>query len=494
MIEVVSEDEVLDREDDIEYIDDTDVSVTEIFPAFEDYLQPAPFKVARGGRGSAKTRTFCSILLNNVRFFGWRLACFREIMKSLEDSVYQEFIDEIDRLEINHEFKVIKNTITHKYSGGKIKFDGLFRNQQKLKGYAGYDAFWVEEAENVSDESWQFLIPTLRKDDSEIWVSYNPLDPLSATHTMFVTEREQRFPDFIDGKRYCISKEINYVDNPRFPEKLRVDMELMKENDYQLYLHVYMGQPVGNSDLAVINPLWINACVDAHLHPLLKHIDFTEGGRNAGFDVADEGKDKNSFISRKGCLVDIAEEWKDNDPNTAARRVFENSLELGVDLVHFDNIGVGAGAKGAIREEKERVALKPNAHKIRVPLFNGFAANAEVMNPEGYYMPDKLNKDMFRDLKAQAWWLLRDRFKNTYDAMQGKPFDKEKLISISSQCTFYTKLCAELGQPHRDIMNGKVFVESKKDMAKRGVKSPNLADGCVMAFAPESGFKLKNLI
>jgi phage terminase large subunit len=457
----------------------------------KDYLQYAPYKIAYGGRGSAKTRTFVSILLNNVRFYGWRLACFREVMKSLEDSVYQEFIDEMVRTNCSHEFNIVKNTIRHKLTGGKINFDGLFRNQQKLKGYAGYDAFWVEEAENVSDESWQFLIPTLRKDDSELWVSYNPFEILSPTHVMFVTEREKRFPDFDDdGNRYCISKKINYTDNPRFPKKLRMDMELMKENDYELYLHVYEGEPVGNSDLAVIKPMWIAAAIDAHIKLGME----ASGGWMAGFDVADEGKDKNAFVWRHGWVLRGAEEWKDDDPNTAARFVFNNSLQMGMDTVTYDNIGVGAGAKGAIREEAKKVKDKPMGHKVKVPQYRGFTANEAPLNPEASYMPGKTNQDMFRDLKAQAWWLLRDRFKNTYDALAGKPYDKEKLISLDSTIPLVGKLAAELAQPRRDLINGKVFIESKKDMKKRGVNSPNLADACVMAFAPESGFKLKNLI
>lgn len=479
----------------LEPLDPVEAAITEIFPAYQDFLQPARFKVAYGGRGSAKTRTFVSILLNNVQYHGWRLVCFREIMKSLEDSVYQEFIDEIERTGRDEYFKIIKNTIKCPTSGGVIKFDGLFRNTQKLKGYANFDAAWVEEAENVTSDSWKFLIPTLRKELpawAEIWVSYNPDDPLSATHLMFVTERT--YPDYLpDGRRFCIVKKVNYTENPRFPEVLRIDMELMKENDYELYLHVYEGEPVGNSDLAVIKPSWIAACIDAHIK--IKEIDpdfEVTGGWMAGFDVADEGPDKNSFVWRHGMLCCGAEEWKDEDPNTAARQVFLNSLAMGMDTVTYDNIGVGAGAKGAIREEAKKV--RAQSIKTKIPQYRGFTANESPLNPEAFYMPGKKNKDMFVNLKAQAWWIVRDRFKNTYDALQGKPYDKEKLISIDSTIKACSKLCAELAQPRRDLQNGKVIIESKKDMKKRGVKSPNLADGFVMAYAPETGFKLENLI
>ena len=209
----------------------------------------------------------------------------------------------------------------------------------------------------------------------------------------------------------------------------------------------------------------------------------------AGFDVADEGKDKNAFVWRNGFLVKGAEEWKDDDPNTAARFVFMNSLQMGMDTVTYDNIGVGAGAKGAIREEKKKLSIK-----VKAPQYRGFTANESPISPEALYMPGKKNKDMFVNLKAQTWWLVRDRFKNTYDAINGKPYDPEKLVSIDSTIPAVAKLCAELAQPRRDLQNGKVIIESKKDMKKRGVVSPNLADAFVMAFAPETGFKLENLI
>lgn len=495
---------LLDRTKDYEEKSPLEAAITDIFPAHLPLLQPARFKCEYGGRGSAKTRTFVSILLNNVQYYGWRVVCFREVMKSLDDSVYQEFVDEIERTGRGKYFKVIKGEISCPITGGKIKFDGLFRNQQKLKGYAGFDAAWVEEAENVTEESWKFLIPTLRKNGSEIWVSYNPDDPLSATHKKFVTDRQ--YPDFVqeedeDGRlifnedgtpkmrRYCIVLKVNYTENPRFPKELRIDMELMKENDYELYLHVYEGYPVGNSDLAVIKPLWVAACVDAHKKLGIE----PKGGWISGFDVADEGKDKNAFVWRHSFVVRGAVEWKDDDPNTAARKVFHNSLDMGMDTVTYDNIGVGAGAKGAIREEKRALSIKK-----KCPQYRGFTANESPLNPESEYMPGKKNEDMFRDLKAQTWWLVRDRFKNTYDALQGKPYDPDKLISLDSEGEFdpgiLAKLMAELSQPRRDLMNGKVIIESKKDMKKRGVMSPNLADAFVMAFAPETGFKLENLI
>lgn len=457
--------------------------VTEIFTAYEEYLQPARFKVAYGGRGSAKTRTFATILTNNVLYYGWRVVCFREIMESIADSVYQEFVAEIERRDLGAYFNVLKTHIECPGSGGVIKFSGIKANQkslnsQKLKGFSDFDAAWLEEANPVSAASWNALIPTMRKSGSEIWVSFNPENPLEETYQRFVANRQ--YPDYKDGKRYCVVKQINFADNPRFPQELRDDAELMKANDPELFRHIYGGEPVANSDLSIIKPMWIEAAMNAHVKLGIK----PTGGKIGGFDVADEGPDKNAFVYRHGIVLDYVEEWADKDPNTAARHVFRTALKDGLQSVDYDNIGVGAGAKGALREE---IASLTHRYRSHAPEFNGFTASAAVKWPESNYMPGKKNEDMFLNIKAQAWWLVADRFKNTYDAINGKPYDPDKLISLRSDLPGVQKLAAELAQPRRQYLNGKVKVESKEDMKKRGVMSPNLADALIMAYFAEGG-------
>uniref|UniRef100_UPI002175E292 PBSX family phage terminase large subunit n=1 Tax=Bacillus thuringiensis TaxID=1428 RepID=UPI002175E292 len=212
--------------------------VLDIFPAYRDYLQPARFKVAYGGRGSAKTRTFVAILVSNVLYHGWRVVGFREIMNSIEDSVYQEFVAEIERRDLGRFFQILKTEIKCPISGGVIKFSGIKSNAkrlntQKLKGFSNFDAAWLEEANPVSAESWNALIPTMRKDGSEIWVSFNPENPLEETYQRFVAN--PKYPAEKDGKPYCIVKKINFTENPRFPKELADDAELMRLTDPELY-------------------------------------------------------------------------------------------------------------------------------------------------------------------------------------------------------------------------------------------------------------------
>lgn len=469
-----------------------DEDFSDVFPIFTDYLQDSRFKVAYGGRGSAKTRTFCTILTNNVKDFGWKVVGFREVMESIADSVYSEFVAEIERRNLHQWFDIQKTQISCPYSGGVIKFSGLKSSakrldSQKLKGFSDFDAAWLEEAESVSAESWNALIPTMRKAGSEIWVSFNPDDPLADTYKRFVTQR--RYPDFKDGKRYCIVKKINYTDNPRFPKELMDDMELMKENDFQLYRHIYLGEPVANSDLAIIKPHWIEAAKDAHI----KLGIIPSGGRQSGFDVADEGPDANALVWRRGIVLDGIEEWKDQDPVSAAQHAHSVCLEQRIELMRFDNIGVGAGAKGEFRQLQNLESRPGNRgfQRVQVEEFNAAAA---VSNPEQEYQPGRKNKDHFYNLKAQGWGLLADRFMNTWRAVEGKSHDPDKLISLPSNLPFVEQLCAELAQPRRVYMNGKMMVEKKADMKKRGVKSPNIADAAVMCYFEGCGFDLSALV
>lgn len=462
--------------------------VCEIFPAYEDYLQPARFKVAYGGRGSAKTRTFVTILLNNVLFHGWRLVCFREIMKSIDDSVYQEFVEEIQRRELDAYVDILKTEIRSLISGGVIKFDGLHRNQQKVKGYAGFDAAWVEEAAKVSKDSWKFLIPTLRKPGSEIWVSFNPESPLDDTYQRFVTDC--KYPEVKNGRRYCISKEINYDANPRFPQELLDDMELMRETDPELYNHVYLGQPVANTQLSIIKPAWIEAAKDAHLKLGISRT----GNRFCGLDPADEGEDFNAKTYRDGQIVYLFEEWRDRDPVAVGERVYMDAIQDGISTVIYDNIGVGAGTKGAFRN-LEADLIAQGRHRELVQ-FMEFTASEAPHDPNTEYAPGRTNGQHFANLKAQGWWELRDRFHNTYKAVvEGKDVDMEKIISIDTSgidSSTLNKLSGELSAPNREYLNGKLAVESKKSLKRRGIPSHNLADCLVHAFTPQlnSGYSL----
>ena len=116
--------------------------------------------------------------------------------------------------------------------------------------------------------------------------------------------------------------------------------------------------------------------------------------------------------------------------------------------------------------------------------FEGWTASEAPDQPKREYQPGKTHGDMFANRKAQGWGMLADRFRITWQARNGLPFDVEKLISIPAGLPLRDKLQAELSQPRRESVNGRMKVESKASLKKRGIPSHNLADAVVMAFSP----------
>lgn len=448
---------------------------------FGDYLYPAMIKIARGGRGSAKTHSFIRIIIARMQATKTHVGCFREIQKSIKDSIKQTIEAIIEELGIRDQFYITDNEIRHMATGSKMVFAGLYRNVTSIKGMDWIDVAFCEEAENISDDSWNTLIPTLRKPGAELMVCYNPKNVLDPTHLRFGPGVCKAWTDDTETVRYAITKQINFSDNPFFTETSRIQMEAMKEEDPDLYEHIWLGQPNADSEQAIIKPSWIQAAVDAHI--LLGFEP--EGVAKVGQDVADEGKDTSALCFSRGAVVIDMEEWKGKDTDYTASRAYNYALDNEADELVYDSIGVGAGVKATLN--RLRAAEEENGNFAN-ELFaiHGFNAGGAVVDPTHVYMPGKLNRDMFHNVKAQAWWALRDRFYKTYRAVkEGAKYDHEELISLSSDLPHLEKLKAELSRPRVDYGDtGKVKVESKKDMAKRGIPSPNLADALIMCYAP----------
>lgn len=460
---------------------DVDKSPQILMPEiFGDFLYPAMIKVARGGRGSAKTQSFIRIILARMQASRTHVGCFREIQKSIADSIKQTIETIIEDLGLRDQFYITDKEISHMATGSKMVFAGLYRNVTSVKGMDWIDIAFCEEAENISEASWNVLVPTLRKDGAELMVCYNPKNVLDATHMRYGPGVCKAYTDETRTKRYAITKQINYSDNPFFTETSRMQMEAMKEEDEELYEHIWLGQPNADSEQAIIKPSWISAAVDAH-----ERLGFDpEGSRRVGQDVADEGKDTSALCFAHGPVVIDLDEWSKGDTDFTATKAYHYATDNRADMLVYDSIGVGAGVKAALNRLRAAEAETPYYRETFA--IRGFNAGGGVVHPEHNYMDGKTNGDMFHNIKAQAWWALRDRFYKTYRAVNGlAEYDPDELISLSSDLPHLDKLKAELSRPRVDYGDtGKVKVESKKDMSKRGIPSPNLADALVMCFAP----------
>ena len=189
------------------------------------------YKVLEGGRGGGKSTPTADALVVKAANEKLRILCTREMQNSIRDSVHRLLCDRIEALGLS-EFFVIQRESIVSLCGSEFIFKGLRHNISEIKSMEGVDICWCEEAEKISKDSWETLVPTIRKENSEIWVTFNPEDEKSATYQRFIVNPP---PD-------CLHAHVTYKDNKYFPDVLRKEMEYDKRVDYEKYMHVWEGQ------------------------------------------------------------------------------------------------------------------------------------------------------------------------------------------------------------------------------------------------------------
>jgi phage terminase large subunit len=227
----------------------------------------------------------------------------------------------------------------------------------------------------------------------------------------------------------------------------------------------------------LIPSAWVEAAIDSHITLDIK----PSGERTGGLDVADEGKDKNSFAARYGIVLQFLDTWsgKGDDIFGTTQKTIDLCLDMRLDHFLYDADGLGAGVRGdarVINELNEAKGIQP----IQA---NPFRGSGSVFEPDEEMVEARTNADFFANLKAQMWWSLRMRFQNTYRAVNGHKFDPDGLISISSadlNTQEVEHLKRELSQPtYSKNGAGKILVNKQPD----GTASPNRADSVMICFA-----------
>src|SRR5215471_14240200 len=202
------------------------------FPAkLHDLLfSDARYRVAYGGRGAAKSWNFARAILLQAVDKPLRILCARETQESISESVHRLLSDQVVALGLQQFYTIEKARIIG-VNGSEITFAGIKHNVANIKSYEAVDICWVEEAQSVSKESWNILIPTIRKSGSSIWVSFNPDFDDDPTYQMFV----------VNPPPNAMVTRVTYRDNPWFPEVLKTEMEHMRRVDPDAFEHVWEG-------------------------------------------------------------------------------------------------------------------------------------------------------------------------------------------------------------------------------------------------------------
>lgn len=192
-----------------------------------------------GGRGSGKSHAVAQYCLFRAYSEKIKVLCTRELQKSIADSVHALLCDKIEQMGLQDFFTIYKDRIVGA-NGSVFIFAGVRQNVNEIKSMEGINICWVEEAQSMTRESLDVLIPTIRAEGSVVIFTFNPYKD---TDPVYV---ESQNPD---ENTLCIH--ANYNDNPFFPEVLRLEMERDKKNDYEKYLWVWEGQCLGLSDAQI---------------------------------------------------------------------------------------------------------------------------------------------------------------------------------------------------------------------------------------------------
>ena len=190
----------------------------------------ARYKVYYGGRGAGKSHSAAKALLVLGAKSPIRVLCAREYQTSIKDSVHKLLCDQIQLMGLEGFYEITQSAIRGK-NGTEFAFVGLKNNIANVKSFEGVDYCWIEEAQTVSRLSWNTLIPTIRKEASEIWITFNPELETDETYQRFVVRPPEG----------AIVQKINWNDNPWFPDVLALERDALKSRDPSAYQTVWEG-------------------------------------------------------------------------------------------------------------------------------------------------------------------------------------------------------------------------------------------------------------
>ncbi len=261
----------------------------QVIPCLEVFRKPAPYKITFGGRGSGKSWSIASLLMQELSAEKHNLVCCREIQKSLDDSVYKLCVETIKRLKLGG-WNILRDVLENE-NGSRVIFRGLkdLRAGNAIKSLEGYDRAWIEEAQSVSAESLQMLIPTIRMNGSEIWASYNPNTEEDAIESLKLREG-------------AVVVKCNWNDNPWFTEKLAKDREADYKFNPDLARHIWEGEYLSQADNAVMSRIAVHEAMEREVKE--------DGDYQIAVDVARYGSDSSIISMRKGLKLKELKEYK----------------------------------------------------------------------------------------------------------------------------------------------------------------------------------------
>lgn len=397
---------------------------------------PLTHNIFEGGRGGGKTRTVAGIIVEVMNQAPLNVICGREVQKSLKESSFLSLKQEIYRLGYGNRFKMKESEgVIESHTGGRAVFIGLQQHTvDSIKSYESFHWAWIEEAQSVSKQSLETLIPTLRTDR---WFSVT----MGGTEykfplRMFIyTLNPYSWDDPInlvlpDSRSDVRRIKINYKDNPWFPKALESErQEAEKIMAPEEYSRIWEGVPYENAERSVMSRASVKSAMERKASK--------DGGIVVGADIARFGADSTVFVKRQGLQVIGVKVLHKADTQEVARQL--NDYCEGGKIV-IDDTGVGGGVTDKLKD---------------------MGANVMPINFGG----SPMNKRKYPDIISEMWFNLSDLLPTI-----GLKYDDELMAELSSRQYKYTP-------------DERRKVESKEDYKKRtGRRSPDRADATILCF------------
>ena len=262
---------------------------TQIIPKLSVLREHHRFYTIHGGRGSGKSTSVAKILLQKMTAEPHTLLCCREIQNSLAESSYQMLVDMIEYQQL--EGWIIQKERIYHQNGSKVIFHGLRDTQasNSLKSVVNISLVWCEEAQSLSANSLRILLPTVREEGAEFYFTYNP-------------ETEEDAVEIIKTRKDVLDVEVNWYDNPFFPQQLRDEMEADFATNPDEAEHVWNGCYRKQADNAVMSRIAVHEAME-------REVDET-GDYQIAVDVARYGSDSSIISMRKGLKLKELKEYK----------------------------------------------------------------------------------------------------------------------------------------------------------------------------------------
>jgi phage terminase large subunit len=452
------------------------------FSSLYDYF------VDYGGRGGGKTKDKVKAVVLEASIRSVRVLVTREFQESISESIKAEIESCIEELDLGHFFKITEERIVG-LNGSRFVFKGLKKNINNLKSIANVDIVLVEEAENVTENSWDKLLPSIRPESGRaiVIVIFNPASELDATWQTWVINTPGR----------TLLTECNYIDNKYFPAFLEAQrLHDEKTLPPKRYRNKWLGIPAGSGGDVIIDQEWIKAARFAS-----RHEDWVKvGPRVVAYDPAGQGKDNHAVTYADGNCVTEVDEWPlSPDLRVATNRALSMARKHGAGEFTYDECGgFGDGVSVFARDNIEGISTDDegaNFDELDVTI-TPFNAGDSIAKPEGWDDSKKIKGtektpyETYCNQKAHAHGVVAQQLYNTYRFIElgERGIDFNDMLSLDIEDdAMWKKIMREMSTALwvKSEANSKKKVESKEAMKKRtGQESPNVNDAIIMLRAP----------